>query len=178
MLTFIRQSSWAPRASPVTSRTVGDRLHGVDVVLLHQLLPFRRLVVAPRRPIHIEDLIARPDALGRVAMTIQTPFHVQRRDVPHQRHLIHATVAGRTADAFVDVNTVVEIDEVGQVVYARPYDRLAGPEALAHRLQKRAVGEKLRVAIHTGRGRREAGERRGLDRRMAVPAVYPVVARR
>src|SRR5262249_8947521 len=86
------------------------------------------------------------------------------------------TVAGRTADAFVDVDAVIEIDEVGQVVDARPYDRLAGPEALAHRLQKRAVGEKLRVAIHTGRGRREAGERRSLGRRVAGPAVDPLVA--
>src|SRR5262249_28701098 len=45
------------------------------------------------------------------------------------------------------------------------------------RLHKGTVCEKLRVAIHAGRGRREAGEGRGLDRRMAVPAINTVVAR-
>src|SRR5262249_45338905 len=74
-------------------------------------------------------------------------------------------------------NTVVEINVVGQVVHARPFDRLAGPEALAHGLQKRAVGEELRVAIHTGRCRRHSGEGRGLDRRVAIPAIKTVVAR-
>src|SRR5262249_58258973 len=130
-----------------------------------------------RRPIQVEDLLARPDVFGRVAVTFQAPLHVQRHDAPRQRHLIYAPVAGRTADAFVDVDAVVEVDEVGQVVDPRPFNRLAGPEALAHGLQVRAVGEKLRVTTHAGRGRRNAGEPRDLDRRVTVPAINPVVDR-
>src|SRR5262249_54788364 len=44
----------------------------------------------------------------------------------------------------------------------------------AHRLEKRAVGEDLRVAVHAGLGRRNAGEGGFLDRGMAVAAVDAV----
>jgi hypothetical protein len=57
----------------MTSRTIGNSLHGIDVVSFHQLLSFRRLIVTRRRPIHVEDLLARSDVLGRAAMTFQTP---------------------------------------------------------------------------------------------------------
>src|SRR5262249_51105957 len=67
-------------SSAVTGRTVGDRLRGFDVVLLHQLLSFPPLVVTRRRPLHVEDLLTRPDVRGWVAVTSQTPFHVQRHD--------------------------------------------------------------------------------------------------
>ena len=37
----------------------------------------------------------------------------------NERHLVHAAVAGGAADALVDVNTVIEVDEIRQVMDAR-----------------------------------------------------------
>src|SRR5262249_37738667 len=113
-------------SSAVTSRTVGDRLRGLDVVLLHQPLSFPPLVVTRRRPLHVEDLLTRPDIFRRIAVAFQTPFHVQRRDTPGERHPIHASVAGRTADAFPHVDAVVEIDVILQVFDNRPFNPLGG----------------------------------------------------
>src|SRR5207249_9876499 len=62
----------------------------------------------------------------------------------------------------------------GQVVDARPLARLIRSKALAHRLEKRAGGKDLRVAVHARSGRRDPGEGRILDRRVAVAAVDAV----
>jgi len=64
-------------------------------------------------------------------MTVETPFHLQRLLLPHERHAINLAVAGRAADALVHVNAVVEVDEVRQIVDARPLNRFAAAEALA-----------------------------------------------
>ena len=53
-------------------------------------------------------------------------------------------------------------------------NRSAGPEAVAHRLEERAVREDLRMAVHARLGRRDARKRRILDRGVAVPAVDAV----
>ena len=89
----------------------------------------------------------------------------------HQRHLVDRPVAGGAADALVHVNAVIEIHEVGQIVDARPLERLAGAEALPHRLQHRRVRPDLRVAVHARLGRRNAGKARVLHRRVAVAAI-------
>src|SRR5262249_20760329 len=94
--------------------------------------------------------------------------------LPHERHAVDLSVARRAADAFVYVDAVVEVDEVRQIMDTRPLNRPSRAEALAHRLEKRAVREDLRVAVHAGLGRRNAGERRVLDRRVAVAAVDAV----
>ena len=129
-----------------------------------------------RRPVaHREDLAARPDVFLRVAVAVEAPLHLQRVLLQHQRHLVDAPVAGLAADALLHVDAVVEVDEVGQVVHARPLQRLVVAEAGAHRLEDRRVRPDLRVAVHAGLGRRDAGERRRLDRRVAVAAVDAVV---
>src|SRR5262249_40417863 len=110
----------------------------------------------------------------RIAVAIEAPLHLQRVLLPHQRHAVDLSVTRRAADSLIDVDAVVEIDEVGQVVHARPFDRSAGAEALSHRLEERAVREELRVAVHARLGRRNARERRLLDRRVAVAAVDAV----
>jgi len=107
-------------------------------------------------------------------VAVETPFHLKRLLLHHQRHAVHLTVACGAADAFVHVDAVVEVDEVRQVVHARPLDRAVGAEAVADRLEERAVRKNLRVAVHTRLGRRDAGERGLLDRRMAVAAVDAV----
>ena len=71
-------------------------------------------------PFHIRDLVFRAQYRFGIAVTLQAPFHMQRIDVPHQRHQVYTTVAGRTTDAFIDVNAVVEIGKIGKVVHSRP----------------------------------------------------------
>ena len=80
----------------------------------------------------------------------------------------------KRALALVHVDAVVEVGEVGQIVDARPLDRPAGTEAVAHRLEERAVGEDLRMTVHAGLGRRNARERRLFHRRVTVAAVDAV----
>ena len=83
----------------------------------------------------------------------------------------------RAPYALVHVNAVIEVDEVGQVVDAVPLERFAGAPALAYRLKVRACGPYLRVAVDAGLGRRDAGEGRLLDGRVAVAAVDPQPSR-
>ena len=89
----------------------------------------------------------------------------------HERHLVDPAVTGDAADALLDVDLVVEVHEVGQVVDPNPVERRVVPEARADRLEDRRVGPDLRVAVHAGLGRRNAGEGGLLDRRVAVAAV-------
>ena len=44
----------------------------------------------------------------RPAMTIEAPFHLQRLLLIHERHAIDLTVTRRAADAFVNVDAVIE----------------------------------------------------------------------
>lgn len=85
-------------------------------------------------------------------------------------------MTGRAADAFVHVNAVIEIDEVGKIVNSSPLDRLAGPPAFADRLEIRAVSPDLRMAVHTGLGRRDPGIAELLDGSVAVAAVDAVIS--
>src|SRR5438552_14165225 len=80
-------------------------------------------------------------------------------------------MARLSADPLGKVDRMVEIDEIGQVVYARPLDRAVRAEALAHRLQIGALQPDLRVAVHARLDRRNPREGRLLDGRMAVAAV-------
>src|SRR5579863_4311452 len=108
-------------------------------------------------------------------MAVDAPLHVERIYLVHERHRVHPAVARRAADTLVYVNTVVEVNEVGQVVNARPLDRLARAEAFAHRLQKLGVGPDLRVAAHARLGGGKSGEVRSLNRGVAVPTVDAIV---
>ena len=116
-----------------------------------------------------------PDRLLRVPVAVEAPLHGQRVLLPGDRHLVHPAVAGDAADALLDVDAVVEVDEVRQVVDALPLERRPVAEALPHRLQQRAVGPDLRVAGHAGLGRRDAGEGGLLHGGVAVAAVDAVV---
>ena len=76
-------------------------------------------------------------------MTFETPLHVHGIGLKRQGHLIHAAVTTRTPNALMNVNTVVEIGERRQVVYACPDERLAGAKARPHRLKHWTVGPDL-----------------------------------
>ena len=77
-------------------------------------------------PSHTEDELAWPYELFRCAMALQAPLHLQGLRLPHQRHAVHPTMTGDTTNALVQVNTVVEVDKVGQIMHARPDQRLPG----------------------------------------------------
>ena len=81
-------------------------------------------------------------------MAIQTPFHSQGFRLPHQWHSIDPTVTGFAPDSFVKVDAVIEVDEIGNVVYTRPLNRAIVAEACPNRLQCWTVGPHLLVAIH------------------------------
>ena len=121
-------------------------------------------------------LVARPNELIRIPVAIEAPRHRQGRLLVDERHLVDRPVAGRTADTLLHVDAVIEIDEVGQVVHARPVQGRVVAETGPDRLQDRRLRPDLRVAVHAGLGRRNVGKGRLFDRRVAVPAVDPHAA--
>src|SRR5436190_14951750 len=141
----------------MTCRTTRKLL---DFVFLNQLSSERELIRG-WRVIHAEDGLTRTHKAFRRAMTFETPVHVKCVLAPHQWHLVHTAVTRRTADSFMNVNAVVEVNEAGQVVNARPLNRTIRAEALAHRRQHWTVGPDLRVAVHAdlrcGNARERAG---------------------
>src|SRR5205085_409969 len=90
---------------------------------------------------------------------------------PGQRHMVHRAVAGDAGDTLIHVNGVVEIDEIADIVDARPMDRLPFCEALADRCEHCGVGPKLRMTGHADFGRGEAGKGGGLDGSVTVTAI-------
>jgi hypothetical protein len=97
---------------------------------------------------HGENLVVRTNKSSRIAMTFQTPLHGQSVFPPRQRHLVDRAMAGYAANAFVEMNAVVEVNIVWQVVHPYPRDGRIVPETISNRLQRRTVGPYLGVAIH------------------------------
>ena len=56
----------------MTNRATRETL---DLVLLHEFLPVSDLIRG-RLPIHVEDLLSRPNKLLRIAVTLQAPLHI------------------------------------------------------------------------------------------------------
>ena len=83
------------------------------------------LVVRRTGPRHVVDLAGRAEVLGRIAMAVQAPLHLQGVLLIHDRHQVDAAVAGRTANPLIHVDRVIEIHEVGKIVHAGPGDRFA-----------------------------------------------------
>ena len=80
-----------------------------------------------------------------VAVAVEAPLHGQRLDLLHRRHLVHPAVAGVAAHALVHVDGVVEVDEVGEVMDARPGDGAVVEVLLADERQQRALVPDLGV---------------------------------
>ena len=108
-------------------------------------------------------------------MAFQAPLHLQRRRLKHDRHLIDSTVTGRTTDAFVHVNAVIEVSVVRQVVNSDPFDWLAGTKTRADGLEIRTVGPDLLMTAHAGIGGRHT--RRGCDLNggVAITAIDAII---
>src|SRR5271157_4222320 len=167
----------------MASVATGNVVHRPHLVLLLQSVP-ERFLIGVRRALHnnglargrllvthVEDLFARAQIFFRGAVAVQAELHLQRRVLVHQRHLVDRTVAGVAAHTFADVDAVIEIYVVGQLVYARPFERAASAEAFADGLQISRVRPDLRVAVDAGLGGRDAGETRLLNRSVTVAAV-------
>src|SRR6266446_9051749 len=85
-------------------------------------------------------------------------------------------MTGRTTHAFVHMNAVIEISKVRQVVHSKPFNWLARAEALANRLQIRAVRPNLFVTVHAGGGSRQARRGSRFHGCVTVAAIDAVVA--
>lgn len=156
-------------------RAARQHLSTADLIIDLQLVT-RCLIGVIGAVRHIKDLRLRPDELLRLAVTLDTPFHLERILFVNGRHLIDRPVTGRAAYALCDMNAVIEIDVLRKVVNAVPLDRFVISEACSDRLKVRSIGPKLAVAIHTRLGRRHTGGCGCLDRLMAISAVNTVIA--
>jgi len=86
-------------------------------------------------------------------------------------------VARGTSDALSYVNAVIEINVIGQAVYADPLDGVIGAVAFADRLQVTRSVKQHGMAVHTRFRRRNTSCRGTLDPGMAIPAIDTVIAR-
>src|SRR2546423_12831500 len=101
-----------------------------------------------RLPSWIVNFVSWSHEVLRRAMAIQTPFHVQRVHPPGDRHLIDASVTSRAANSFGYVNAVIEINVIGQVVDAVPFQRRICGKTLPDGRENWRVVEDLRMTRH------------------------------
>src|SRR5207244_8676445 len=121
-------------------------------------------------PVHVVNLRLRSNEPLRRAMTIEAPFHVKRIHAPHDRHLIDMAMAGGTTESLCDMDTVIEINVIGQIVHTGPFQWHIGGQALTDGCQDRRIVKNLRMTSHTGFAGGHAGESRFLNGIMAVAA--------
>ena len=145
--------------SPVARRA---RRQTLDRVFPDQLRP--KVGLRDRRAIaHREDLVAWADKLLRGTVALDAPLHLQGILLEHQRHLIDTPVTRLAPHALLHVNAVIEVDEVRQVVHARPVQRAVLTQARADRLEDRTCDSQLGVAIHAGLRWGDPGKGRRLN---------------
>ncbi len=85
-------------------------------------------------------------------------------------------MAGGAANTFVYVDRMIEIDVVGQIMHANPFDGFSRSKAGPQGLQIRTVSPYLLVTVHAGFRGGNAGKRRCLDRCVTVAAIDAVIA--
>ena len=85
-------------------------------------------------------------------------------------------MAGGTTQSFCDMNAVIEINVIGQIVHAGPFQRHIGGKAFPHRCQDGRIVKDLRMTSHASFTGGHAGEARFLDGVMAIAAIDSVVA--
>lgn len=91
-------------------------------------------------------------------------------------HRLDRTVTGLAADTAGNVPAVVECDKVGKVIDLHPFDRSILGDRSRDLLYLGRIGKYLRMTVHTGRGRRHAGNLRPIGGRMTKKARDLVVA--
>ena len=104
-------------------------------------------------------------------MTLEAPLHLEGVSSPRERHIRNRAVARSATHAFVYVNAVIEINKIGQSVYAHPLQRLVLSIARPYGLKHWTALPDLRVTGHASRRGRDACKRRFFNRSMAIAAV-------
>jgi len=141
-----------------------------DVVLRQQFASAVDLILR-RFPFHIVNLILRSEVGLGSFVAIETPAHIERMRFPGERHFIDATVAGRAANAFLNVDAVIEKNEIGSLVDSLPVEGLTCGETFADWREHWRIGPQLRMATHAGVGWRNSGEGGRFNGVMAISAV-------
>ena len=138
----------------MASGTTRQHFFTLNSILCFQSKAFGQLILALvfRPPLHVEDFFFRSHEPFRRPVTLQTPLHLQRRRLIHDRLLVDAPMTRRTTDAFLYVNAVIEVGVIRKVVYADPLEWFATAKTRAHRFEIRTVGPDLLVTIHARRG--------------------------
>ena len=157
---------------PVANRTVRKFERRFNVIFRHELTP-GRFLIRGRTPPHREHLFARPEELFWMPVTGETPLHVHVCGFPGQRHPIHPSVAGFTSDAFVHVDAVIEVDEVGKIVHSIPSNGLVLTQARTDGFEHLAVSPDLLVTVHARRCWRNTSKGAHFNGVVAIPAVDP-----
>ena len=86
----------------------------------------------------------------RLAVAIDAPAHGQSRILVHDFHILDRTVTSLALNStYLGVLRVVEVSEVGQVVYTYPLDRLLAFDSPVNLLDFWRLCLNLRVAVHT-----------------------------
>src|ERR1051325_7576102 len=83
--------------SSLIELVVARRALGIasDVIALDQLRAERFLIFGHVG--HVEDFLARPDVLFRIAVAVDAPLHRQRRGLIWVRHAVHDAVTRPTS---------------------------------------------------------------------------------
>jgi len=158
----------------MTCRTVGQFSCRSQLIHSRKFLP-QLFLICGSFPVHIENLILRPQIRLRIPVALQAEIHVQRRGLEHQRHLIDWPVAGRAANSLIYMNAVIEINVVGQPVHFHPVNRFIRAVALANYFQVPHIIEQHRMAIHARPRRWNPRIRRVFHARVAIPAIDSVI---
>ena len=153
------------------TRPAGGKLRRrFDMILRHEPSP-QSSMVAWRRPGEVKKLVARSEIRCRIAVAIETEFHLESLGSIGEWHLIDAPVAFDAGDPFSDVDVMPKIDVVGHARDAVPQDCAIFGEAFSNRRQHFSIGPELRMAAHTDMRRGKAGIGLALDGRVAVTTV-------
>lgn len=134
------------------------------------------ILILRRLPSWVEHLGGNSQIRRGVAMTVETPPHGQRCRLSYQRHGGDIPVARAAADAFGDVDRVIEVDVIRQAVDPVPVDRPPPRQTFADGREQRRLGVKLRMAGHAGVRRGDAGDGGSFDPGVAIPAINPETA--
>lgn len=143
-------------ALSVANRTVGQLKLATNVVLLLQNEPLGDLIRRwlPRR---IKYFGLGAQKLLWVAVTIQTPTHVQRLRLVDNRHGGEIAVARRATYTLGYVDAMIEVDKFGHVMNLVPLHSNIRLITVTDEFELGALGQYLRVTTHTRLDGRDVG---------------------
>jgi len=132
----------------MTDRATRDHFLIADFIFGFQLRAFVSVEVIVL-PLHIVDLGFWPDKFLWCAVTCQAPFHLQSILLINGGHIVDLPMAGRTSDAFCNVNAVIKVSVFGQIVDLFPLYRLVITITCPNELEIWAIRPYLAMTIHT-----------------------------